>query len=86
MEPKNQKLELLDFWLIGIVWILGNPKASYSLCRVSKTIGKEYFTLGIAECRKALGKLRIEKIKKNSKIFFKIIGTTLHNPTVNGEI
>jgi hypothetical protein len=32
------------------------------LCRVSK---------------KTLGKLRIEKIKKNSKTFFKILGTTL---------
>jgi hypothetical protein len=59
------------------------------LCRVSKTLGKDYFTLGkehstiflsakgslpstffrtlgkdFAECRKALGKLRIEKNKK----------------------
>jgi hypothetical protein len=68
------------------------------LCRVSKTLGKDYFTLGkgfaeckntrqrfhrqrvlcrvlffghSAKCQKALGKLRIEKIKKNSKIFFK---------------
>jgi hypothetical protein len=70
------------------------------LCRVSKTLGKGYFTLGnsakissakgslpsaffrtlgkdFAECQKALGKkktlgkLRIEKIKKNSKTFFK---------------
>jgi hypothetical protein len=76
------------------------------LCRVSKTLGKGYFTLGkcFAECntrqrfqrqrvlcrvlfsdtrqrlyrvskstrqRKTLGKLRIEKIKKNSKTFFK---------------
>jgi hypothetical protein len=80
------------------------------LCRVSKTLGKGYFTLGkafaecntrqrtlgkdfigkgfFAECffsdtrqrlcrvlkstrqRKTLGKLRIEKIKKNSKTFF----------------
>jgi hypothetical protein len=82
------------------------------LCRVSKTLGKGYFTLGkgfaecntrqrtlgkdfigkgfFAECffsdtrqrlcrvskntrqRKTLGKLRIEKNKKNSKTFFKL--------------
>jgi hypothetical protein len=82
------------------------------LCRVSKTLGKGYFTLGkgfaecntrqrtlgkdfigkgfFAECffsdtrqrlcrvpkstrqRKTLDKLRIEKIKKNSKTFFKL--------------
>jgi hypothetical protein len=54
------------------------------LCRVSKTLGKyfiakgffaEYFfrTLGkvFAECRKALGKLIIEKIKKQQNIFLK---------------
>jgi hypothetical protein len=62
------------------------------ICRVSKTLGKDYFTLGkyfidkgffveyffrtldkdFAECRKALGKLRIEKKfkKNNRKIFF----------------
>jgi hypothetical protein len=37
------------------------------LCRVSKSTRQ----------RKTLGKLRIEKIKKNSKTFFKILGTTL---------
>jgi hypothetical protein len=57
------------------------------LCRVSKTLGKGYFTLGkyfigkwffveyffwFAECRKGLGKLRIEKIQKNIKTFFKL--------------
>jgi hypothetical protein len=31
-----------------------------------RTLGKDF-----AECQKALGKLRIEKIKKNSKAFFK---------------
>jgi hypothetical protein len=43
-------------------------------------IGKEFFaeyffrTLGkdFAECRKTLGKLRIEKTPKNSKIVFKL--------------
>jgi hypothetical protein len=65
MEPKNQKLELLDFWLIGIVWILGNPKASYSLCRVSKTIGKEYFTLG-----KSTRQIKNRKNKKKQQNIF----------------
>jgi hypothetical protein len=37
-----------------------------------KTLGKDFIGKGFfAECQKALGKLRIEKIKKNSKIFFK---------------
>jgi hypothetical protein len=37
------------------------------LCRVSKNTRQ----------RKTLGNLRIKKIKKNSKTFFKILGTTL---------
>jgi hypothetical protein len=76
------------------------------LCRVSKTLGKGYFTLDkehsvkilsakgflssaffrtlgkyFAECQKTLDKLRIEKIKKNSKIFFKFY-EQLSNPTL----
>jgi hypothetical protein len=50
--------------------------------RNRETLGKSYFTLGkaFAECntrQRTLDKLRIEKIKKNSKTFFLIIGTTL---------
>ena len=69
-------LELLDYF--------SSHYRNRVLCRVSKTLGKDFIGKGFfvecffrtldkdfAECQKALGKLRIEKIKKNSKTFFK---------------
>jgi hypothetical protein len=46
--------------------ILHSAKALPSVTLGKKALGKDF-----AECQKTLGKLRIEKIKKNSKTFFK---------------